>query len=242
MTGRLPLVVVAAGAALLASEAYVTFRAEESYERGLSMTTGSPANPVADVPGRLEAYEEAFRRDPGEALYARRAAQIRLARARRADGAADPGELDAAVTLLQRAAELRPVDGSIHVVLAQAYRMRRDADAAVRAAETAVRLAPRNPFTLRGAIATGLWAWRGSGSTGALRLALLSSAALVRIGESGATAAFGPAFEESGRPLAADLLEATLGDAALRSFAADLTRASHPEAAAALAVPPARER
>ncbi len=242
MTGRLALVVLAACAGVLAALAYVTFRAEEAFERGLSLAPGPPANPVADVPGRLEAYEEALRRDPGEALYARRAAQVRLRRARRADGTIDRDELNAAMALLVRAAELRPIDGTTHALLAQAHRMGRDAGSAVHAARTAVRMAPRSSFTLRNAMTIGLWAWRAAGSVDSLRFALESSAALVRIGESRATAEFAVAFAEPARPLTADLMEATLGDPALRTFAAEVTRATHPEVAATLDALPARDR
>ena len=46
--------------------------------RGLARAGDTEVGPAADVPGRLEDYEEAMRRDPGEAQYALRAAQIRL--------------------------------------------------------------------------------------------------------------------------------------------------------------------
>src|SRR4051812_9230239 len=106
MHGGPARLIAAAGSLLLAAAALRTVRAEAVYDfEGLQLASDPETSPAADLPGRLEAYEEAARRDPGEALYALRIAQIHLRRATARGASARRAELDAARDLLERAAD-----------------------------------------------------------------------------------------------------------------------------------------
>jgi len=140
---------IAGAAALLALAAARTWWAESAYTAGL----GTTASPAEDVPGRLERYEEARRRDPSEPLYALRAGQIRLGRAGRTE---DPGarreELLAAAERLRESVRLFPLDSQAHAGLAQALAGLGDDDGAIRHADAALLLGPRRPATYEWAI------------------------------------------------------------------------------------------
>ena len=234
MTGRLAHLVAALGVALLAAAALRTLHAELAYVAGLARANDPQANPSADVDGRLADYEEAVRRDPGEALYRLRAAQIHLRRAGASLGAAQAEEVAAARELLGGAVRVRPLDAAVHATLAQADRFAGDPAAAVRSARLAVRLAPRAPGVLGTAISVGLWAWTSERDPSSLRLALAGGAGFASIGRTGIPEAFRTAFAQAGPDLAADLLEASAGDAALRAFAAEAVRPVRPLVADAL--------
>jgi len=133
----------------LAAAAGRTWWAESAYTEGL----GATASPSEDVPGRLERYEEARRRDPGEPLYALRTGQILLGRA---EGAAAPPTrregLLAAEPLLAESVRLFPLDSQSHAAWSQALAGLGDADLAIREADAALLLGPRRPTTYEWAI------------------------------------------------------------------------------------------
>jgi hypothetical protein len=230
-TGRVARVVAAAGACVLAAVSLRTMYAEAAYETGLDASVDPRGGPALDVPGRLEAYEEAIRRDPDEALYALRAGQIHLARAARREGGVDRTELAAARTLLRRAGELRPIDGRPRAQLAYAAMMAGDSEDALFQAQDARALAPRAPAAMRAAVDVGLAVWRDTGDTSALRTALAGGAALAGIGEATPDRAFIDAFARAGPHLAQDLVDATKEDPALAAYAADAARTVRPEVA-----------
>jgi hypothetical protein len=232
---RLVHVALAACAGGLAAVSLRTVGAEEAYEAGLAKAADARTDPAADLPGRVEAYEEAARRDPGESLYALRAAQIRLARARRRDGTVVREELAAAERLLAGAAAARPLDADVHAARARALTLLRDAAGAAAEARAAMSLAPWGLVVLDTAQSVGLWAWRAERDPGYLRLALTAGVRLDAWDRRESRRAFDVAFEAAGPELAADLAEATSGDAALRAFAAAAAARTRPEAAAALA-------
>jgi hypothetical protein len=239
MAGRPVHVVAAAGALLAASAALRTVHAEFAYEEGLALAEDPRASPGADVQGRLERYEEALRRDPGEALYALRAAQIRLAKASPRGKPADSAELGAARDLLERAAAMRPLDSKIHATRAQLERAARNLRVAQSEAWVAVRTAPRGPAALKTALSIGLDGWRETGDPSYLRLALTGGRGIGRIDPSNALPVLDTAFTEAGPGLAGDLVEATSGDPDLRAYAADRVRAVRPDVAAAITDDPA---
>src|SRR5262245_46521593 len=140
---RLALVALAACAGGLAAAALRTVSAEEAYEAGLAKAADVHTDPAADMPGRLEAYEEAARRDASESLYALRAAQIRLSRAIHADGGLVRAELAAAERLIASAGAARPLNADVHATRARAWMLRRVAPEAAREARTAISLAPQ---------------------------------------------------------------------------------------------------
>jgi hypothetical protein len=234
MAARLVHVGVAAAALYVTSAALRTVHAEIAYDAGLRVATEGKTGPAADLPGRLELYEEALRRDPDEATYALRAAQIRLFRAAPRGGPADVAALGPARDLLDRAAELLPLDSKIHATRAQLERAARNRNAAEREAWVAIATAPRAPGALSVAVSVGLAGWRESGDPSALRLALTGARGLGRIDESNRTPVLDTAFRDAGPELAADLVEATSGDPELRAYAAGRVRAVRPAAADAL--------
>ena len=235
MAGRLLNVGVAAAALVVAAAALRTVHAELAYADGLAFAKDPHTSPAADLPGRLECYEEALRRDPGEALYALRAAQIRLFRAAPRGGPVDTAGLAPARDLLERAAAQRPLDSKIHATRAQLERAARNLRGAEREAWIAVRTAPRAPGPLTTALSVGLAAWRETGDPSYLRLALTGGHGLQRIDASNRLPVLAAAFAEAGPELAGDLLEATSGDAELRAYAADRVRPVRPAVADALA-------
>jgi hypothetical protein len=232
--GRPARVVAAAGAALLAVSSLRTLSAETAYERGLDASVDPEESPALDLPGRLEHYEEAARRDPGEALYELRAGQVRLLRAARPGAAPDARELAAARASLERAAELRPLDYRPRAQLALASRIAGEPERAMHEARAAMAVGPRAPAALRTAVEVGLWAWSATGDASSLRTALVAGAALARLGESSAVRLFAPTFAAAGAGLAQDLVEATRDDAVLAAFAAAAARPVRPEAASVL--------
>src|SRR5262245_63275048 len=141
---RIVHVALAACAGGLAAASLRTLRAEEAFEAGLAKAADAHTDPAADLPGRLEAYEGAVRRDPGESQYALRAAQIRLSRARRR-GAAWREDLAAAEALLAAAVAARPLDADVHAARALALRLRRAAPGAAPAPRPPAPPAPRGP-------------------------------------------------------------------------------------------------
>jgi hypothetical protein len=90
------------------------------------------------------------------------------------------------------------------------------------------------PGALSAAFATGLAGWRETGDPSFLRLALEGARGTHRIDASNRLPALDIAFSETGPELAADLLEATSGDAELRRWAADRVRPVRSAAADAL--------
>jgi hypothetical protein len=230
---RATALLAAAGAALCAAAALRTAWAEWAYDReGLALGDDPEASPAADVPGRLEAFEEAARREPCEALYRLRAAQIRLRRVRRGD--VDRAELAAARASLAEAARLRPMDFRVRSTMARAARLADDPAAAVSEAAAALRLAPRAPGALYDAVAIDVWAWRRARDPAYLTAALRATRDLVSTGASNPTGALATAFASAGPDLAADLAQATSGDDSLRRVALEAARATRPEVAAAL--------
>ena len=232
---RIVHVALAACAGGLAALCLRTVGAEEAYERGLAKATDAETDPAADLPGRVEAYEEAARRDPGESLYALRAAQIRLGRARRLSGRAQREELAAADALLDSAVAARPLDADVHAARAIASLLRRDAAAAGAEARESMRLAPWGLVALGTAQVVGLSGWRTERDPAFLRMALEAGARLDAWDRRESRRAFDDAFAAAGPELAADLAEATAGDAALRTFAVSAAARTRPEAAAAAA-------
>jgi tetratricopeptide (TPR) repeat protein len=229
--GRVARVAAAVGAVFLAAASLRAMYAESAYEAGLELSVDPKDDPALDVTGRLEAYEEAMRRDPGDGLYALRAGQIRLRRAARRDGSVDRKELAAARASLLRATELRPLDSRPRAQLAGAARLAGDSEQALRAAQDARELAPKSPGPMRVAVDIGLWAWRGTGDPAALRTALSAGTALAGIGEASPDRAIVNAFGQAGPELAQDLAEATKADPSLAAYAAAAARPLRPEVA-----------
>lgn len=229
---RLVHVALAACAGGLAAASLRTVGAEEAFEAGLSRATDVDTGPAADLPGRVESYEEAARRDPGESHYALRAAQVRLSRARRLSGPAAREELSAAERLLVAAADARPLDADVHATRALAWRLRRDAKSAAAEARMAMSLAPWGLVALDTALTVGLWGWRAERDPSHLRLALEAGARLDAWDRRESRRAFDDAFAAAGAELAGDLVEATAGDEALRAFAASSAARTRPDAAA----------
>jgi hypothetical protein len=240
--GRVARAAALVGAGLLVVATLRALYAEAAYESGLDLAVDPRIGPAQDVPGRLEAYEEAMRRDPGEPLYALRAGQIRLQRAARRDGSVDARELTDARGLLERASALRPLDSRPRAQLADAARLAGDAGGALRAAAEATALAPRAPGPMRVAVDVGLWAWRENGDPAALRTALAAGASLRDIGEASPDRAIVTAFGKAGADLAQDLVEATRNDRALAAYAAEAARPIRPEVARLLDPTPPAER
>lgn len=227
-------VLATAGALFLAAMAVRIAYAESAYVAGLDLATHPDSLPSDDLPGRLEHYEEAFRRSPGEALYALRAGQIRLQRARRAGGTAGVAEIVAVRELLERARDLRPLDARIRATLAQAWRAHGDVEPALREARIAIRLAPCSPGILRTAMAVGVWAWHGRRDVAALELVLRAGMGVVRVGEKVLVPGLDEAIAAAGSDLAGDLFEATGRDPELLRFAADVVERTRPEVARTL--------
>lgn len=221
-----------AGGALLAAAALRTVHAEAAYEAGLALAPHEETPPFADVPGRLERYETALRRDPWEGLYALRAAQIRLRR----PSAREPAERERIDALLAHARALRPSDAEVHAEMGRAARAAGDPAAAAANARRALRLAPRGAPTLASSATLGLWAWRAASDPAHLRVALEAGASLREIGSGAWGPRFREAFGRGGAGLAADVEEAAAGDPRLRAFAQEAARAANPALAAALGV------
>jgi tetratricopeptide (TPR) repeat protein len=240
--GRVARVAAALGAGMLAAASLRTTYAERAYVAGLDLTVDPRRSPALDLPGRLEAYEDAMSRDPGEELYVLRAGQIRLLRAARRDGAVDRRELAAARALLVRATELRPLDSRPRAQLALAARMAGDSEEALRAAKEAAALAPNAPGPMRVAADVGLWAWTQTGDPAALRSALAAGMALAGIGEESPDRAIVNALGRAGPDLAQDLVEATKEDPTLAAYAAAAARPLKPEVARLLDPPDERTR
>ena len=173
---------------VLAARAAHRSHADSAYREGLGYTEF----PAEDVPGRLEAYEEALRRAPDTFLYLLRSGQIRLSRAA---GAGDAGaELDLARSRLARAATVHPLDARARISIAQALLLDGDAVRALSEARIALALGPRHPTVQVAAVRLGIDAWRRNGDQQALGLAL--DAGVLRASW---TAIHGPA--QAGNPL-----------------------------------------
>lgn len=155
----------AAAAAGLAIGAGLRSHADAAYRQGLGFTEF----PAEDVPGRLEAYEEAVRRDPRRFVYRLRAGQIHLSRARD-DASATHAE--AASTHLQVAAAVHPLDARVHVALAQLAALQGDPDGALEALRRAVATGPRHPSVQAAAVRLALEIWSREGRVDALADAL----------------------------------------------------------------------
>jgi len=229
--GRIARVAATVLAVFLAAVSLRTLHAESAYESGLDVAVDPRRSPALDLPGRLDAYEEAMRRDPGEGLYALRAGQIRLLRAAKAAGGVDRVELETARERLRTAARLRPLDARPRAQLARAAQIADDPIEAVAFADAATTLGPRAPGPAWTAVDVGLWAWRAHGDVSALRAALRGGAILSRIGESRPTTPFARAFQRADAGLAQDLVEAVRGDASLAAFAVEATKDVRPDVA-----------
>ena len=166
MTGALARVAAALAALVLASFEARTWWAEQAYEAGIYAVdprTGEPATdqPARDLPGRLEWYEEALARDPGEPLYALRAGQIRLHRATRRPPPTDArAELARARHLLGIALPGAPLDSHVHSALSHALMTTGDLDGVAWHSRAAAILGPRRISTLEPAAQRLVWAWR----------------------------------------------------------------------------------
>ncbi len=160
------LLVVAAAALALAFEGARIAWSDAKY-RGV-LDAGD--TPVRDVPGRLEAFEEATRRRPGEFTYSLRSGQLRLVRHVAGDGAAH--ELADATAHLQHAVEVHPLDPRGRIALARALGLADDSAGMVREVARAVLLGPRHGNVLREATALLTTEWRRTGLPDLLAWAL----------------------------------------------------------------------
>lgn len=219
---------LAAAAAALVALSVPVLRAEWVY--GAARGYGSAA--YEDLPGRLEGYAEAARLRPSEPVFVLRRGQILLARARR-----DPSILPDALRELSSAVRLQPLDPRARSELSDALLRSGDPDAARSASEVSVLLGPRHPSVLAHAVELRLRLWRGGRSSPDLRAALGAAQSCERLGESHAGQMLARTVARSGPFAAADLLEATEGDPALRAFAAGLFRAASPDLARVLETP-----
>lgn len=156
-------------AALFAWRALGVVRAERAYEAGIALAIDRPET---DLPGRLEAYDEAGGIEQGEATYALRAAQIRLARLVRAVPDQREALLEAARADLTRALKRAPLDPRIQVVAAQIAQVDGDVLVARERADAAAVLGPRHPGALAAAVRVHLWAFRRAKDPEALVRAL----------------------------------------------------------------------
>ncbi len=178
---------------VLAARAAHRSYADSAYREGLGYTEF----PAEDVPGRLEAYEEALRRAPDTFLYLLRSGQIRLSRVAGANAAKSgdaSAELDVARQRLTRAATVHPLDARARISIAQVFLLDGDAVGALREARVALALGPRHPTVQVAAVRLGIDAWRRSGDPEALGLALDAGAL-----RASWTAIHGPA--QAGNPL-----------------------------------------
>jgi tetratricopeptide (TPR) repeat protein len=158
-------VLAAAAAAALAVVAGLRAHADAAYRQGLGYT----AFPAEDVPGRLEAYEEAVRRSPRRFVYRLRAGQIHLARARDDD---DAHHREAASEHLRVAVAVHPMDARVHVALAQLAVLEGDPDRALDALRRGVATGPRHPAVQEAAVRIALEIWSQEGRVDALADAL----------------------------------------------------------------------
>ncbi len=214
---------VAAGA--LSARAVSVASVESVYRRGLGITD----KPAEDLPGRLEAYEEAGARAPHVFEYRLRSAQIRLGRAA-GGGAGAAADVERALQHAQAAVAAHPLDAVARSVLADALLLSGRADEARTEATRALRLGPMHPGA-QGAVARlGLDTWAVRGDVAFLRLALDAGALLdasdpAAEGRQARRRAERACARRPGGALP-DLLEAAGGDAGrLRVAAAWLERA-----------------
>ena len=149
--GRLIAALLAGAVAYLAwQRAY----ADSAYREGLGYTD----LPAEDVPGRLEAYEEAIRRAPDAFTYRLRAGQILQARAEgRTGGAAS--DLHAASLHLRAAVALHPLDARARAALSKQLLLEGDVDAALVEARRAFELGPRHPSAQVAAVRVAVLCW-----------------------------------------------------------------------------------
>jgi tetratricopeptide (TPR) repeat protein len=198
---------------------------------------GFGTRPSEDLPGRLEAYAEAARLDPREGAYRFRRGQILLDRARR-----DAAFLPEAESDLKAAAALRPIDPRVRSELAEVLLRRGDLQGARRESDIALRLGPRHRAVLARAVELRLRLWRVRRESEDLRAALSSVRTSDAIGDAQPARALARFVARSGPFVAADLLEATDGDPALRAFAARALAADYPDLARVLAEPAGKPR
>jgi len=158
--------------ACLACRAGVRAYADAAYRDGLGYTEF----PAEDVPGRLEAYDEAHRRAPGTFVYLLRSGQIHLARA--AAGAREEQHLTTAGERLREAVRIHPLDARARISLAQVLLLEGDASAAYESARVAASLGRRHPLVQLAGVRLGIEAWTRTGDIEGLALAL--DAELVR--------------------------------------------------------------
>ncbi len=166
---RLVAIAACALAAFFAWRAVGIVRAERAYEAGIALAIDRPET---DLPGRLEAYDEAGAIEPGDATYALRAAQIRLARLVRAAPEARPALLEGARSDIQRALRRAPLDPRVQAVAAQIAQVDGDVLVARERADAAAVLGPRHPGALATAVRVHLWAFRRAKDPEALVRAL----------------------------------------------------------------------
>ncbi len=219
----------------LAAVAARTVRAELAYGAGLA----PHADPVRDVPGRLDAYEEAADLGPGNPLYALRAGQIRLMRAGRSREARTT-ELAAAEAWFRRAVALHPVEARARAGLAQVLLARGEPDAAARESARSFRLAPRSPGVIGRSGAMFVLEWRRTRDPAALRGALRCAEAGERIRETSIPRGIAKLLAQEPVPNVAAFLEAVGGESSLLRTAAALIAPARPADAEMLAAAAAR--
>lgn len=166
---RIVAVVTCVLASFFTWRAVEVVRAERAYEAGIALAIDRPE---MDLPGRLEAYDEAGRIEPGDATYALRAAQIRLARLVRATPEERAALLEGARADLARALQRAPLDPRVQVVAAQVAQVDGDVLVARERADAAAVLGPRHPGALAAAVRVHLWAYRRAKDPEALVRAL----------------------------------------------------------------------
>lgn len=250
MNRRAVRVAAAAAAVGLAVLQIRTWRAERAYERGIWATdprTGRPATdaPARDVPGRLEAYDEARSLDPSNPLYGLRAAQIEIARVARAPRDAARDERVSRVhDRLRDVLAAAPLEGRAHDALAHVFAENGDLDGAIDRTRRSVALAKRRPSTLEVAAHRFVWGWRRTWDPDILASALdvarlgyeLKDGRDPSLGPDGAPGT-GPVREllaSAGGPTVDDVRLAIRGREELRDAAARLLDAVRPEDAAKL--------
>ncbi len=216
-------------ALVLASAAVRFLTAEISYGAGLGYGTA----PFRDLPGRLGHYEEAIRIDPDEPLYALRAGELLLERARR-DPAARGALLEAALAHLRRALVLDPIDARVRVGLAQALAAQGRLAESLEQAEVAVRLGPCWAGVLGAAAEIRLEAWHRTGAANHLVETFRLTRRCADLGAADVRRVLGRRILSFDRDPLGDVLDALVRHPDLLREAAESVRRDAPELAVIL--------
>jgi tetratricopeptide (TPR) repeat protein len=226
---RLADAAAAALALVLVAQAVPALRAEYVY--GSALGYARPA--TDDLPGRLAAYEEAARIDPGEAVYHLRSGELRLRRAKSQPGARRD-QIDAALEHFRNAVRLNPLDARSRNGLAQALAARGESEAALEQVAASVRLGPSMKGVMARAIQTYLDAWERTGDGALLREALRLTRRVSELDEGYGRMLAGLALRRSARDVQGDALEALVAYPDLAREAATVLRPVLPDVAAVL--------